>query len=239
MKVETHKLARAVAVEPQRISPALKRDWILDSAERLFAEHGYLKTTVGEIAAAANVAKGLVYVHFSSKKAMLEALMAREIDSWVQASLEGALAKGGDVTQMIANAFRTSIEYPRKRPFLAAILAQDPRLLLHEHEEETRRRTEPQRLVAYRALTEPLLQHGIKTGELRPDLDVTQMARVLWVIQDGLLRATFVTHDSVADPDAMIEAAIDFVKAGLRNASAPAVTSSTDPQNQGSQRQQS
>jgi len=94
---------------------------------------------------------------------------------------------------------------------------------LHEPEDETRRTAEPRRLVAYRALTEPLLQHGVESGELRPDLDVAQMARVLWIIQDGLLRATFVTRDSVPDPDAMIEAAIDFVEAGLRNPKAASV----------------
>ena len=199
----------------QRSSPAEKRQWILDSAARLFAERGYAKTTVSEIAAAARVAKGLVYVHFPSKQAMLEALMKREIGNWIRAAVDGAVEEGGNATEMIACAFRISVEYPLERPFLSAILAQEPRLLLHREEAETR--DEPQRLVAYREFMEPLLMHGIRTGELRPDMDVAQVAQVLWLIQDGLLRAIYVARDTVRDSDRLIEGAIDFMKAGLES----------------------
>jgi AcrR family transcriptional regulator len=215
MTATAGKLKEQTDAIPRRTRPLEKRGWILNAAASLFAERGYAKTTVGEIAAAAMVAKGLVYVHFPSKQAMLETLMKREIKAWNHAAVESALRKGGSVTEMLATASRTSIEYARDRPFLCAILAEDPRLPIRQAELEERE--EPRRVVSYRASIEPLLEHGIKTGELRPDIDVSQVARVLWLIQDGLIRAIFVRRDSMANADALINESVEFVTAGLRN----------------------
>ena len=47
---------------------------ILDSATALFLEKGYAATSLDEVAAGARVTKGAVYHHFSSKRALYEAL---------------------------------------------------------------------------------------------------------------------------------------------------------------------
>jgi AcrR family transcriptional regulator len=47
---------------------------ILDAAVRLFSEHGVAKTSLQKIAQAANVTRGAVYWHFSSKQDIFEAL---------------------------------------------------------------------------------------------------------------------------------------------------------------------
>lgn len=45
-----------------------KCDLILCAAASLFERYGYSKTTIEDIAAAANIGKGTVYLHFSSKE---------------------------------------------------------------------------------------------------------------------------------------------------------------------------
>jgi AcrR family transcriptional regulator len=47
---------------------------ILKAGRRLFGEHGFAATTIDEIAAAAQVAKGAVYHHFATKEAVFEAV---------------------------------------------------------------------------------------------------------------------------------------------------------------------
>jgi len=58
-----------------------RRRQILACAERLFAERGYHATSVGDIIARANVARGTFYLHFPSKRAifdqLIDALFAR------------------------------------------------------------------------------------------------------------------------------------------------------------------
>lgn len=60
-----------------RLPPSERRALIEAAAGRLFARQGYEATTLDEIARAAYVTKPMVYRHFSSKKALYLALLAR------------------------------------------------------------------------------------------------------------------------------------------------------------------
>jgi AcrR family transcriptional regulator len=53
---------------------AESRSRIIAHALRLFAEHGYDRTTIKMIADAAGISQGLIYAHFSSKEALLVAI---------------------------------------------------------------------------------------------------------------------------------------------------------------------
>ncbi|MGH2853998.1 MAG: TetR/AcrR family transcriptional regulator [Solirubrobacteraceae bacterium] len=53
---------------------------ILDAAEGLFLERGYLATTVEQVAARADVALGSVYGHFAGKEGVYAALVDRALD---------------------------------------------------------------------------------------------------------------------------------------------------------------
>jgi AcrR family transcriptional regulator len=52
-------------------SKAMTRQRLLDEAERLFRERGYAATSLEQIAEAADVTKGAIYGHFSSKEDLL------------------------------------------------------------------------------------------------------------------------------------------------------------------------
>jgi len=56
-----------------------RRNAILDAAERLFVKHPDRMASVAEVAAAAGLAKGTVYLYFPSKEEMLLALHERQV----------------------------------------------------------------------------------------------------------------------------------------------------------------
>jgi AcrR family transcriptional regulator len=56
------------------------RDAILDAASTLFAERGYLATTVDDIAVAAQVATGTIYTSVGGKQQLLEAVVHRFVE---------------------------------------------------------------------------------------------------------------------------------------------------------------
>jgi AcrR family transcriptional regulator len=66
------------------------RTKLMDAAESLFAERGYLQTSVRDIAAGAGVRTPSVYYHFGSKEKLLVALL-RERFEWYLAGLSAAL----------------------------------------------------------------------------------------------------------------------------------------------------
>jgi AcrR family transcriptional regulator len=71
-----------VATKRRRVlkSPEDRRQEILDAAVEVFSERGVSKATVADIAEAAGVAKGTVYLYFSSKEELLGALRDRFVD---------------------------------------------------------------------------------------------------------------------------------------------------------------
>jgi AcrR family transcriptional regulator len=54
-------------------------DEILDAAQRLFTDRGFAATKVDDVAAAAGLSKGAVYLYFPSKESLLEALVHRAV----------------------------------------------------------------------------------------------------------------------------------------------------------------
>src|SRR3978361_590109 len=62
-----------------------KRRQILDGARRVFLAHGFDGASMGEIARAAGVPKGPLYVYFDSKETLFEALTLAERGSLAEA----------------------------------------------------------------------------------------------------------------------------------------------------------
>lgn len=57
-----------------------RKNEILDVAQHLFHEKGYVQTTVEDIMRECNIAKGTLYYHFKSKEEILSAVINRQID---------------------------------------------------------------------------------------------------------------------------------------------------------------
>src|SRR4029453_12491893 len=67
---------------PRRRAPDVRREQILDAAERVLVERGLASTTMADVAEAAAVAKGTVYLYFESKAELLAGLRARYFDDF-------------------------------------------------------------------------------------------------------------------------------------------------------------
>ena len=71
-----------------------RHDRILEAASRLFADAGFAKTSVDEVASAAGVSKGLVYDHYDSKEELLAAVFWRLVEQWDAETLRTRLRRG-------------------------------------------------------------------------------------------------------------------------------------------------
>ncbi|WP_300010189.1 TetR/AcrR family transcriptional regulator [uncultured Roseobacter sp.] len=74
---------------PKIVDKAKMRNDILDAAMCAFAEKGYHATSVSDVAVAAGLAKGTLYIYFDSKEAMTTAIVDRHF-----ATLEDQIACG-------------------------------------------------------------------------------------------------------------------------------------------------
>jgi len=119
-------------LRPRTKPPEVRREEILDSAERLFLEQGVGSTTIDQVAAGADVAKGTVYLHFESKQALLAALGERFAEKHL-ACIKTALAATSepDWTGKLAAWAEASVTF-----YLDSITLHD--MLFHEARAPTR-----------------------------------------------------------------------------------------------------
>ena len=68
--------------------PVVRKNEIIDAAEKLFYSVGYDETSVSDIVRAVGVAQGTFYNYFASKEAVLEALVQRHV-SKIYVKLKG------------------------------------------------------------------------------------------------------------------------------------------------------
>ncbi len=92
------------------MTPAERRNAILQCAARLFSHYGQSKTTVADIAREAQVGIGSVYLVFSSKEAIVEELSSSAHERVLAAMKEVADARGGDsFSERLAGVLETRV----------------------------------------------------------------------------------------------------------------------------------
>ena len=92
-----------------------RREQVLESAARLFAEQGYHGTTVGDVCDELGVGKGVFYWYFPSKEALFSELLQ---DSLLQLrrAQQVAISTSEDPVERIELGIRASIEFFRSSP---------------------------------------------------------------------------------------------------------------------------
>ncbi|WP_417665496.1 TetR/AcrR family transcriptional regulator [Pseudidiomarina sp.] len=88
------------------------KDKILNAAEALFAEHGFEQTSLRQITADAEVNLASVNYHFGSKKALIQAVMARYLEVLMPAlsqELDGLAQKTQVTTRDVFDCFRNPL----------------------------------------------------------------------------------------------------------------------------------
>jgi len=84
--------AKPAVPPPAKVQSGDKAGLILDAALGLFREHGYRRTSMEDIANAAHVAKGTLYIYFKSKEELFEGL-ARRLSAQIGEDVKAALAR--------------------------------------------------------------------------------------------------------------------------------------------------
>src|SRR3712207_2109776 len=88
---------------------ALRRAQILDAATHVFAEQGFHRTTIRDVARAAGVADGTIYNYFANKTALLLGLLDRINESERRAS-DLARLNEGDLREFCRSYFRHRLQ---------------------------------------------------------------------------------------------------------------------------------
>lgn len=111
-----------------RRRPEQRPDEILDAALDLFVTQGFHRTTVEQIARAAQLSKGAVYLYFPSKPDLLVALVRRGVGSLAEQAAAELRSFDGDPRRALRKLFTHLGQRISQDPNFAKV----PRLILHE-----------------------------------------------------------------------------------------------------------
>lgn len=151
--------------------PTEKRERILGAAARLFAERGFSRTDVAEIASQAGVAKGSMYNYFSNK-AELYFHVCRDGMERSRQAVYGELRADWDIYRQIQHIFRNGVAFVQSNPEYV-------RLYLNVSSSGMENFADKLTLEVEKHTADHLknlLREGIKGGHVRPDLNVSLAA---------------------------------------------------------------
>lgn len=110
-----------------RADPTSER--ILDAALEQFAANGIRRTSMDDVAKAAQIARSGVYRYFGSKSELIQAALMRELGRYL-AELETAIADMEVFADIAVEGFVVTLEFIRRSPILGELLLTDSDELL-------------------------------------------------------------------------------------------------------------
>ena len=184
-----------------------KRKRILGAAIQTFGRRGFHEARIAEIASAAGVAEGTVYLYFRNKEDLLDVVF--------EETMAGVLGTG----RRIRSSEATVRERLRAILDLHISFLAGDRDLASVFQIELRRsarlveRFSRSKLVEYFRLLEGLLKEGIESGELRRGLDTRLAVRILFGAADEILSEWLLSGDP--KPAATGERLVETLLAGF------------------------
>jgi AcrR family transcriptional regulator len=157
---------------------ANREERILSAAAKLIARYGYDKTTMSDIATAAGVAKGAIYLHWKSKEELFDALLKHEMLKLMNDLLLRVESDtdGGSLPHL----YRHALMSMQANPLISALYTRDSQILgSYIHQQDNSRYLE--RFRFGRSFVETMQTAGL----VRKELDADSLAYLLFVIAYG------------------------------------------------------
>lgn len=144
-----------------------KHHLVMSKAQELFAEQGYLGTTISQIAKACGISEGSIYGYFTNKEDLLFSIAEYHFEEFCQEIKRHLLGVNGAKNRLSKFVWHYLMSMEEKEQFT--------RLFIKELWSNQRFYAHPRGrpIWNYWRILEEILEDGIKSCEFREDLDIT------------------------------------------------------------------
>jgi TetR/AcrR family fatty acid metabolism transcriptional regulator len=157
-----------------------KRERILDAAVRVFARKGFHRARVSEVARAAGVADGTIYLYFKSKDALLVSLFEDRVERLL-AFLEAELPRAASASEKLRRVIELQLGLLEGERDLAEVVT----VILRQSTKLMKQYAAP-KFTAYLDAIGRVVADGQAAGELRRDVSPHLAARAIFGALDGI-----------------------------------------------------
>lgn len=162
-----------MADPPLSSERAARRRSILQSAVEIFAEQGFSASRTRDIAAAAGVAEGTIYLYFDGKDDLLLTAFREKVSEFCD-SVATLVGDPRPFLERLTHFIDLQFGGIEREPSLAMVLLLESRQTSMFYGEAVR-----DVLRSYASAVDRLLLSGVERGDLRTDLDVPVARRML------------------------------------------------------------
>ncbi|MBU8848306.1 MAG: TetR family transcriptional regulator [Desulfobacterales bacterium] len=185
-----------------------KYNKILNSAGAVFAEYGFYKATISQIATQAGVADGTLYLYFKNKDDILYQFISFKTNA-VFKEMHIAVKKGRNAEEKLRYLIRCHLtEFQNDRNM--AIIFQSEARYLRDIESQIKDISK-----MYLDLLSDIIEQGQIEGSMRQDLFVGLVKRFILGAVEGVIN-TWVSADSRYDLVSMADPLVDLYLTGLK-----------------------
>lgn len=149
---------------------------ILEAGEKLFAKKGFYPTTMEEVARAAGLAKGTIYLHFNDKRDLFFSIIEKKLDILLE-KIEKEMRKDEFPSQRIKLAIGIHLRFLEENRDFFKIMQTLPESLKQEMERKLKGRV-IEKQSRYVEILDQLIRKGIRNQEIKP-LDSRKLAVIL------------------------------------------------------------
>jgi len=157
-----------------------KRERILNAAVRVFASRGFHATRVSDVASAAGVADGTIYLYFKSKDALLVSLFESHVERLL-AFLETELPRAASPSEKLKRIVEVQLGLLEGERDLAEVVT----VILRQSTKLMKQYAAP-KFNAYLDAIAGVVAEGQATGEIRKDVSPHLAARAIFGALDGI-----------------------------------------------------
>jgi len=160
----------------------IRQRQIVDAARIVIIKYGSENLTVKKIAKEVGISETAVYRHFKSKRDILF-LLVEYIERILLEDISRATHKGAKPLEILNNGLRNQISAVEKRRGISfQVIAE----IISLGDKKLNSRVS-QAINKYTACLKDLLIEGVKSGEIRDDIDLDAVATALFGIVQGLV----------------------------------------------------
>ena len=157
-----------------------KRDRILRAAVQIFSRKGFFNSKVSEIARAAEVADGTIYLYFRNKDDLLISLFEEKMGE-VVADVRRRTAVGGNALEKLKIFIENHMDLLEREAGLVEVIQVELRQSTKFLKDYT-----PVKFFEYLEVISDILEEGKREGVFRPDLNVSVARRAVFGALDEL-----------------------------------------------------
>ena len=165
----------------------VRRQVILDSARDIILERGVADVSMADIARECELSKATLYLYYSNKESLLEAIFTEAVTSFVE-YVESRISENDSGIEAISTLWKCYLDRFRDSNDIFVLVGVKNFIapsfpLLYEPADKSSRKAGGRMI----SLVQQVIERGLHDGTLDTDLDAQTLSRTVFIIASGIV----------------------------------------------------